>query len=623
MAIRNLKSTTILDWKGLNSFDDAENLPPDTWFESINCIVTPTGSAAALRSPANFNTVLATSNPILSAFDYDRNAGNLILFDVDLGGVGNTVATFSTTGTANTSERTGQLDGVRWKSLTVNDVCYRLNGTEFVQMDTATNFYLNGIPRNATAPTASIVVGGAGTLATGVTVSYAYRNSVSGHVSRMSPASGSSGATSAGNNTLRVAVTASAEVGVDGIVLFISADGGNVRYLRTDTAGDPIVSGNTTGNIDISVTAITRDTLTPETDFNNTPPANAFFMFRWKDRICLCDFRGAITRQQLQYNGYESCYYGVPWESWPPLNIINIPNKGDAIRGGVETPQGALILGEQDSYLLSGYPTDKVSGPEASVSVTEHLEQLGWQLGTRSPYTITNSPFGTWWLDQNKRIQLWAWEGFPVEVGLGLRGDLDDIQDTDAARNMAEGVWYQHGEDAGVYALTASTSGSTNNRMYFVTAYKDPQTNQMVFAPAVADIAAQCLCVADVAGTKRLFIGVVDRLREIWDLNLAGAGWGTQERYFSVTAGNEVTEFFHLHSLSFDSGQDDIGVWVSNSNGTETEALDVYQEGGKYFALVDAYGPGKRIRFVFPSNDGVRRDVRNLRINYSLKRRSL
>lgn len=624
MAIRRRRTTTILDWKGLNSFDDQENTLPDTWFESINCVVSPTGSATALRSPANFNNALTTTNPILSAFDYDRNAGNLILFDIDLGGGGATVATYSTTGTTNTSERTGQTDGSRFKSLTVNDVCYRLNGDVFIQMDTSTNFYANGITRPASAPTASIVAGGAGALTTGITASYAYRNSVTGHISRMSAASGSSGATSGGNNTLRIAVTASSETGVDGIVLFLTEDGGTVRYLRTDSAGDPVVSGNTTGNIDIAVNVIYRDTLTPETDFNNAPPTTAFFMFRWRDRICLCDFRGATTRQQIQYNGYESCYYGIPWESWPSLNIINIPNKGDAVRGGIETPQGALILGEQDAYLLSGYPTDKVSSPEATVSVTEHLEQLGWQLGTRSPYTIANSPFGTFWLDQNKRIQLWSWAGLPMEVGLPMKSDLNNIQDTDAARNMAEAVWYQHGEDGGMFVLTASTTGSTNNRLFFITVYKDPATGEMVFAPSVSDIAAQCLCVADVAGTKRLFIGIVDRLREIGDLNLAGAGWGaSQERYFSIIAGNEVTEFAHIHSISFDSGQDDIGVWVSDANTTNTEVLDVFQEEGTYFALVDAYGTAKRIRFVFPASDTVRRDVRNLRINYSLKRRSI
>jgi hypothetical protein len=627
MAFRNQKPTVIGDWKGLNSFDDAENLPPDVWFESKNVIVSATGSAVALRSPANYNDATAHSNPVLSAFDYDRSAGNLLIYDIDIGGGGDTVRTYSTAGSTNTTERSGQADGKRWQSVMVNDNAYRLNGAEFVQMVTDTSFYKVGITPPASAPSVSYVSGGSGSIVAGLTVSYAYRNSVTGHVSAPSAASNDPGVTS-GDLTLRVPVTASAETGVDGIVIFVTQDGGSIRYLYIDTSGDPVVSSNASANIDVSVALLSNlDTLTEEPVFNTVPPTTAYFMFRWKDRIMLCDFRDSATsRQSIRYSGYEAVSYGVPWETYPALNIINISNKGEAVRCGIETDIGALVLSEEDGYLIRGFPTDKQSSPANTISITEQLQQLNWAVGTRSPLTLVATPYGPIWLDQNKRIQMFPkGSASPVEIGLPLRTELKDILDTAAARNMAQGVWFQHGEAGGYYVLTASTTGSTNNELFIITVYQDPNTGGMVQACAHApDIAVQCLLVAEVSGKKRLFGGVTDRLRELLALDTAGAGWASgTDLYFSMTIGNGGG-FNHVHSLSFDAlNGNEISVWVSEDNGTDLRSLDLERVNGSYQALIDAYGRSKRIRFVFPEDDTTRKEVRNLRVMTSAKSRAL
>lgn len=623
MALTRAKRSNVIDFLGLQDFATDRNLAPGWWTSSSNIVVTNDGSAAVLRSPANFNPALATGNKVLSGFHFPTTfGGDLLLQDINLGSIGvSSVRTYIVNEVTNVSIRSNQADA-RWKRLPINGSAYGVNGHEMMQYNSSGVAYMVGIPAPASAPTLSFVAGGSGSLVTGVTVSYAYRNSDTGHVGQASDASATSGAST--NPTLRTAVVASTLLGVDGIVLFITADGGAIRYLYVDANGDPVIFSNTTGNIDISLDLIDNlDTLTPETAYNGTPPQNAFFMFQWGDRLCLCDFRGATTRQQIQYNVNENCYYGVPWESWWPLNIINIPNKADAARSGIETPVGALVLGERDAYLIRGVLTDKISSPENLIAVTEHMQAMNWSIGTKSPYSLVATPFGEMWLDQNKRIQLWQREGFPVEAGLPMRTSLAAIQDTPAARAMAEAAWFQFGDAGGHYVLTASTTGSTNNMLFIVTVYRDPESGQVRWASSTSDIAAQSIFTGLTnTATPILLIGVTDRLQEILDLDAEGAGWSSsQDRFFSITIGAQ-DEFCYFHSLRFDASDvTGLTITVANIDGTESSDIEYEQDGQSYYGLIDDYGYLKRLTFSWSSDDTEKRVVQNLRIASSLKTR--
>lgn len=621
MAPRNQKPQVVIDsWRGFDSFNDVESLRPDVWPDSLNVVVNPNGNALALRSPQNFNDALATTNKVLSAFYYDRQAGGVILYDINATS-GSNVATYSTAGSANTSRRTGQADA-RWHSVNVNDKAYRVNGSEFIQYVTGLDAYAVGITAPAAAPTVSFVAGGSGSVATGVTVSYAYRNSTTLHIGEASPVSADTGATGA-NLTLRVAVTASAQTGVDGIVLFITQDAGSVRYLYTDASGDPVVHANATGNIDISVALL--DNLNynvEETAFNAPPPSTGKFLFKWKGRLCLCGFTAATTRQQIQYSGYDQIFYGQPWEAWPPLNILTIPSKSESVKGGVDTPIGALILSDRDAYLLAGTPTDKIDSGENTLQVTEQLRQLAWKVGTRSPLTIQNTPFGVMFLDQDKHLQFWPFQGQPQEVAIGLREDLGAILDTDSARDMAEARWFSSGDNGGFYVLTASTSGTTNNRMWIVTVIQRP--DGLFIAGTPSDIAAQCLEVAQISGEWILLAGVTDRLRELLDFDTAGAGWpsGTSI-YFDLIANND-TLFSTLYALRFDgTNTGGVNVQVRNLDDTDIRAMQTRTVGGSHSALVNCYGTRQKLRFNFDSSDTVRQEIKNVRLISSGKKRVL
>ena len=632
MGLRGGKRFLIRDFRGLNSFASKQNLTPDWFYQSDNVIVTNDGSAAVLRSPAAFNDVLAvsTNNTVISAFDYAKTSGHLILFDLNPTAGVNSVATYVTTGTTNTLIRSNQAADKVWKSLTINDWCYRLNGVEFVQTQGASTFYAVGITSPGSVPALSFnTTGASGALAVGVTASYAYRNSATGDVSAPSVPSVASG-TSGSNNAIVVTHTASSQTGVDGIVFFFTGDGGDQRYLYVDNNGDPVVQVNTTGTTAISLGSLSSlDTLTPEPIYNLLPPQDAYYMFRWRDRICLLDFQANASMQSfVQYSGLESCYIGVAQECYPPLNLLMVSAKGDKARSGVETPIGGLVLGEADSYLIRGELTDKLIGPNAETAVTESVQPLNWSIGTRSPKSVASTPFGVMWLDQNKRIQLWNYDGFPTEIGLALRSELVDIQDTDTIRGVITGTWFQHGKTGGHYALVAYTNASaTENKMFIVTLYRDPETGEMKTAGAVSSIGGNCVITAIVSGRGRAFIGGTGALREVLDLELQGAGWlSTQNRYFRILLGNE-TGFCFWHSIRLDiTTVCGLNIYISNVDGTDEQEVILEQDtgaGGAWFGMLDTYGFRKQLRFVWDADDADERTVLNLRVAYSPKPRLL
>lgn len=620
MAPNNSKIAVISQWQGFNTFADKEDLRPAEWPDSINVVVTAHGNAAALRSPANFNDALSLSQLVLSAAYYDRAAGGTILFDITCAAA---ITTLSTTGSTNTTLRNSQAAGARFMSLNVNDRLFRLNGTEFIQYVTSLLVYAVGITKPAAAPTVSLVAGGSGSLDTGVFVSYAYVNSVTGDVGEASEPSLISGATGTLLN-LRIAVVASAQTGVDKIALFISQDAGSVRFLYMDTAGDPILNDNTTGNIDISVALLVNlNYYVEETVFNAAPPANAAFMFSWKNRVVLCGFTAAATRGQLQYSGFDKIFYGTPWCAWPPNNIVAIPSKSERAMGGVETAVGALILSERNGYLMTGAPTDKLDTGENTLQATEQMRQLGWGIGTRSPLTIKNTPYGVIWLDQNKKLRFWPYSGQPKEIAMGLRGELQAILNTDAARAMAEAEWFPSGKQGGYYVLTASNTGTTNNRMWIISLIDTP--DGLLIAGAPSTIAAQCLVRAILSGADRMFIGLTDRLREILDFDTEGAGWGSDVLYFEFIANNDLM-WSTLHSLRYEGNNASLATLtasVLDDTGTaQTISLAPQYRGGSYQAVVNKYGPRQTVRVTFPTDDNAKVEISNMRLISVPKKRA-
>jgi hypothetical protein len=621
MAPRNKGPVIVVDsWRGFDSFHDIQSIGPDVWPSSLNVVVAPNGNAISLRSPANFNTALATGNRVLSGAFYDRTAGGLAVFDINASS-GTNVATYVASGLANTVVRSSQADA-RWTSVNVNDRLFRVNGVEFAQLVTSLAVYAVGIAAPAAAPNILVTGSGTLTLATGVTASYAYINQGLVDVGKASAPSTASGISS--GQVLELGVVASAQSGVSGIVAFITTDGGSVRYLVVDSAGDPVVYANSTSTISITTTYLTNLNVT-ETVFNAPPVLGARHLSSWKNRVIATGYTAAGTSRQIAYCGFDQIFYGSPWSCWPPLNVITVPNKSESMMCGVETDIGWLGLSDKDSYLLSGYPTDKVDSELNAVNtlqITEQFEQLGWGLGTRSPNTLKNTTFGPMWLDQYKRIQLWPTQGKPSEVALGLRKDLDTLLDTDAARFMAEAEWFQAGSYGGFYVLSGSTAGTENNRLWIISVFQTG--NGIVTFGAPSDIMAQCVFVVPIDGVDQCYIGVPDRLRTILNFDTAGAGWGAASTLFFDMVANNDQMFSNLYSIRFDgTNVGDCVVQVRNSDDTDIQALNFRTVGGSNQALVNRYGTRQKLRVNFPNDDVSKRELDNVRLVTQRKKRVL
>lgn len=617
MALRNPRPIKIDDFLGLQTFAAKQNLAHGWWFAGENVTVTTDGSAACLRSLGTYNQLgpLAdASSTVLSIFDYDKSTGNIVLFDVEY--LPGQILTFTTTGGANTP-LLGTSAG-RAKYLTVNDLAYRLQGAhDLFSFTNGTFVYDVGLAAPRIQPLIAYVPGGSGSFAVGVTVSYAYRRDAThgGHVGRPTASFNTLGP---GGTRISIPVEGIGAAFADEIVVFMSLDGGSTRYLLIDIDGNPQTFPNVTGDILISIGDVYLDTNTEEPNFNYDPPSpSPYFMFKFRNRLCLCDFRESGTRPQVQYSAFESVPYGSPWESWPPSNAIYLPNKGDSARSGIETPIGALVLGEADSYLIRGTLTDKVASPAGIISATESIQPMAWALGTRSPYTLVTTPFGAMWLDQNKRIQMWDYSNFPQEIGIPIRNLLAEIQDTSDARDMAEAQWYQHGKDGGAFVLTASTAGTTNNKQFIIAVYRDPQDNELKFGAAVSTFPLQCLAIIQALGRSRLYGGSAGTIKEFYNLERQGEGYPAgQSHYFSMMLGNDM-EYAYWHSFRFDASSiKGLKVTVSDPEvEDESAVIEVSQEGanGSWYGFVDQSGFRKVVTFTFNQNDTESRVIENFR----------
>jgi hypothetical protein len=627
MALRHAQKPKITNWYGLQTFAESENLPLGWFTAGNNVVVTNDGSAAVLRSPKLYGDALADGGRVVSINHY---MNDMILVDQEqpdqkIRTYLYTPASVSMNRIVDRSQllvRENQAMGLPWHRLTVNSWSYGLNGDEYVQTDGAVTYPV-GIPAPVNPASLSFQDGGQGALQVGVQVAYAYRNSVTHDVSAPSPLSVTSGPT--GNDRiLRITHEVGSTPGCDQIIFFITVDGGAVPYLLVDANANPVTVPNATGYTDFSVVQLSntyRDKLTPRTSFNQTAPAGAHFQFEFKDRVFLCDFRDNATKSQLAYSGFESVYYGTPQACFPPLNRYNLTNKQDAARSGIATAMGALILGELDAYLLSGAPSDKTAGPQASITVTEHLEALKWAIGTKSPKTLKTTPYGEFWLDQNKRVQMWTHNSFPTEVGLPIRNTLAGINGSWDSLNMAEAAWYQHGDQGGEYVITASTDGQRNNKLFILSIYRDPQSNELRFAWSVSDIPAQSIC-----ATTKCYVGGMRKVQTILDLETKGDGWDDgQSHYFITPVGDTQIEYGKLHSIRFHATNiEGLSVFSMKHDGTSIEEHVIEEDDtGAYSSLIDRDGADWLLKFQWDKDDSFKRAISNMRTAIGRTKRTI
>lgn len=621
--LRNASKWFIKNFRGLNTYQEAENLTSDWFSDALNVLINAKGVPEVVRSPKRFHTPVAgVSNSVLSIADFNNPVEHRVLFDVN-NTSGADVSTYIVEDDLTTTEVVSDQPDVPFNASFVigRDRLYRISSEEFKQIIAATwDVYAIGVNNSpGFAPVISYTGSGADpddAIAEGIQFSLAYMNSITGHVGYPTPVSNRLGA-SGDSTKIAISVDAGLFPGVDRIVLFATLDGGDIPYLVITSGGDPYTVANSTATVEINISDILYDTLTPEPDFNYPAPAGAKFAFTWKDRVFLLGFDGSETPMNaIIYSGLESCYIGNPSESYPPLNGIYLPNRAEQAIGGVATQLGALILSEVDAYLLSGFPTDKTSGPEASTTVSEHLEPLTWGLGTKSPRTVVNTPFGTMWLDQNLRVQRWTGSGTPDEIGFPLRTEMAEI-DVDSLPAV-EAKWYQYGKNGGFYAIVA-------DRVYIISIYRNPESGDEQVGYGLSDVVTEAIQPVWVNGVLKLFIGGTAEILTFLNPDEEGQGWDGNELFFELIVGNDEN-FTYWHSIRVDTdatSADSLTVTVKDLSGdNETPIVLEKEDDNSYFGLIDAYGRRKVLRFEFDSSRDLKRSIKNIQIYSQVKRRN-
>lgn len=598
MAVRNATPHTINAWKGLNSFISKNNVDEPSWIDSDNILVNAKGEAEVLRSPKAFGNSLEPDDsccasdtsdpcseeaaPILSMDEFQRTLGNVLVIDR-----GETTTYLPETGGDPAVIKVGNNETLAWNSLSINDTMQRTNSEEFVQiMNNLTSVYRNGIDPPVSTPVLAYVANAVDTVVVAVSLflSYAYMNSTTGHVSAPSPLSNTLGAKAAGFS-LSVTVQASTQIGVDKIVFFLTVDGGNIPYLVLDCATSDIhMVANANATYQLAQLDIVRDTLTPEPIYNIVPPITATSMFNHKDRIFL------VVDGGLQYSGFESCYIGNPYESWPVLNQLNVPNRNDRAVGGISTQAGALIFGEKDCYLMTGFPSDKVSSPQNTIAVTEHLDPLDWNVGIAYARTAVKTPFGVIWTDQTKRIRMWNQQGFPAEIAQALRTELDAMTGALSAR------WFQHGKNGGYYVLTNGVN------TLFVMVYLSTSTGQMQFGYGKSTyFQPEAMATVTFNNVEHFYYANTDQIWEILDPDREGDGWAAgTELFFQIVIGNanKNMNFSSLHSMQISGSLEDLEVThsrISKTDPVNPEPVDIILDndleadaGDSFYGLIDS-----------------------------------
>jgi hypothetical protein len=610
MGARGVTPHIISSWRGLNTFISETNVDEQSWIDSDNVLVNAKGEAEVLRSPKTFgNAIPSGPLTIVSMDEYQRTAGNALIIDH-----GTRTDYLLAAAGAVTNIRTGS-NGAAWTSLSMKDTLQRIDSHEFIQILNDFSIRRNGIDPPAAAPTISYVANGGDTtvIASSLQGSYCYMNSVTGHVSQPSDLSNILGPKAAGFD-VRFAVTASAQTGVDKIIFFLTEDGGSIPYLVIDNStSNPHTVANATTNYDIVQSSVGRDTLTPEPIYNSVPITNATHMFEYKDRIFL------VANGGLQYSGFETCYIGNTYESWPFLNQLNLKN--DKAVGGIGTQSGALIFGEKDCHLLSGFPSDKVSSPNNVVAVTEHLDPLQWNIGITYPKTAVKTPFGVIWTDQTKRIRLWTQQGFPSEIAQPLRTELDGMTGALTAR------WFQHGKNGGYYVLT---NGVTT---LILMVYLSPANGQMQFGYGKSTtLDPEAMAVVTFNSEERFFFGKTDQIWETLDPDLAGGGWaaGTPIFFKMLIGGMDVLNFTSLHSININGGLNTLvvthdrlnknqsGVIIDGEPQTVDLSTDLEEAdtGGTVYGIVDSPERAFHIvKFTFGLDDTQYRNISGFTVN--------
>ena len=188
----------------------------------------------------------------------------------------------------------------------------------------------------------------------------------------------------------------------------------------------------------------------------NVPPPIGKFVKEYQGRLLV--YGVPDLGQTFFYSNNELTNFGLPQESFAPLNQVTLPIQNANINGMAEFP-GALIIwsDKQDMFRLTGLLSD--NSVATATQQGAQIAALPYNLGCASPFSVALTPLGAVWLSSNKEIWLFTDYYAPRNIGRPVQDILNNIPN--AQLGSARGMYY-HADNRNWYVL-AVPNGANNN----------------------------------------------------------------------------------------------------------------------------------------------------------------
>lgn len=527
---RGLNTDTVKRFRGIDQKTVATATRPEFALDCVNVFPSSSGGLEKARLPVNLSAAIGGTGPDSFAM-YENALGKQVL-----GFIGADIYKYDLDSFASTLLNSDPLNTGVWSVVVSNSLALAANGQRALKWN-GTAIQNWGIQR-AVTPTLGAKSAGAVTLATGRKYRVAYKDSVTGHVGTASPISASTGAMAAQQQSLTVPAPAVADAQITAARVYATLDGGDDYFFHSEV---------------VAVFPVTFNDNTPDTGLNqaekapliNDVPPVGNYLALWGTRTFIFNLVG--DRQGIAYTGFNKIYVGRPEQSCPPNNRLRLATGADAIAGGGVLPAGVVAFDKSNKmFLFRGQPEDITN--TAPVEFTAFLQQLPWDIGCASHFTIVNSDRGLIWLTPDRQVRTFDGMGKPNIISGGVEPILRRI--TSGTESNARAVhWHYVDRDWYVLALAVDNSYALNMLLVF-DLEENPDVNCGVFPVSLGTF--QSLGVLEmVDGSQKLVVGQAGYLKEIKAVSTATNG---VNRARTTTSGT-LTAFWRSGYFGNDSPQ--------------------------------------------------------------------
>jgi hypothetical protein len=256
--------------------------------------------------------------------------------------------------------------------------------------------------------------------------SYAWKNSVTGHIGSQSPFTPQT--VPVAGFVPQLAAVQPPDPQFDTLVWYRTLDGGGIPYrlcevnINTGVVFTPNTGANVVASLsggkyivlqDNDTSDLALDQLTAGGLIENPPPPGKYIVTA-QDRIFIFNLLG--NPSQIAYSGYEQILNGGrPEESFPPGNRLQLSIGAESIAGGGVIHAGIIAFSQTGRfYMLRGSVNDVTTS--APTTFTSTLEELPWTLGSMGHETGQSTPYGFIWWAADKTVQLFTGASDPQDI---------------------------------------------------------------------------------------------------------------------------------------------------------------------------------------------------------------